>query len=145
MTTETKKGWKNNQKSIADLHNESNNWVSEVEFILDEIRFLNHLLSVKYIDYLVAGLSKRIEIFTKKLEVEQKTGTVLIDSFKKHEIVLADLIENNNLITNINYIEQHKTLENEIEIYLKKYKNLKKRIFEVVEKVMRKKNIKKIT
>ncbi|MBP8791858.1 MAG: hypothetical protein KBH29_01620 [Lutibacter sp.] len=145
MTTETKKGWKNNQKSIADLHNESNNWVSEVEFILDEIRFLNHLLSVKYIDYLVAGLSKRIEIFTKKLEVEQKTGTVLIDSFKKHEIVLADLIENNNLITNINYIEQHKTLENEIEIYLKKYKNLKKQIFEVVEKVMRKKNIKKIT
>ncbi len=145
MTTETKKGWKNNQKSIADLHNESNNWVSEVEFILDEIRFLNHLLSVKYIDYLVAGLSKRIEIFTKKLEVEQKTGTVLIDSFKKHEIVLADLIENNNLITNINYIEQHKTLEKEIEIYLKKYKNLKKQIFEVVEKVMRKKNIKKIT
>ena len=127
------------------MHNESNNWVSEVEFILDEIRFLNHLLSVKYIDYLVAGLSKRIEIFTKKLEVEQKTGTVLIDSFKKHEIVLADLIENNNLITNINYIEQHKTLENEIEIYLKKYKNLKKQIFEVVEKVMRKKNIKKIT
>ena len=94
---------------------------------------------------MVAGLSKRIEIFTKKLEVEQKTGTVLIDSFKKHEIVLADLIENNNLITNINYIEQHKTLENEIEIYLKKYKNLKKQIFEVVEKVMRKKNIKKIT
>jgi hypothetical protein len=35
-------------------------------------------------------------------------------------------------------------LQKEVEFYIKKYKNLKKQIFEVIEKVMRKKNIKKI-
>lgn len=144
MTLEAKRVWKNNQKSISMLHNESKNWVSEIVFIRDEIRFLNHLLSAKYIDYLFAGLAKRIEIFTKKIDIEKKSGEVLEATINKHEILLTDLIEKNNLLSNINYIEQHKILENEINIYLKKYKNLKKQIFEVVEKVMRKKNIKKI-
>lgn len=144
MTLESKKIWTNSRKSISMLHTESKNWISEIDFILDEIRFLKHLLSAKYIDYLFAGLAKRIEIFTKKLEVEKETSTLLKESIQKHEIFLTDLIEHNNLISNINYIEQHKTLNKEIEIYLKKYKNLKKQIFDAVEKVMRKKNIKKL-
>lgn len=144
MTLESKKIWTNSRKSISMLHTESKNWISEIDFILDEIRFLKHLLSAKYIDYLFAGLAKRIEIFTKKLEVEKETSTLLKESIQKHEILLTDLIEHNNLISNINYIEQHKTLNKEIEIYLKKYKNLKKQIFDAVEKVMRKKNIKKL-
>lgn len=144
MTLESKKIWTNSRKSISMLHTESKNWISEIDFILDEIRFLKHLLSAKYIDYLFAGLAKRIEIFTKKLEVEKETSTLLKESIQKHEILLTDLIEHNNLISNINYIEQHKTLNKEIDIYLKKYKNLKKQIFDAVEKVMRKKNIKKL-
>lgn len=145
METKLNKTWKNNQKSISKLHDESKNWSSELAFINDEIKFLNHLLSAQYIDYLFAGLSKRIEIFTKKMEIEKQSGVTLQHLINKHELLLTDLIEHNNLIANINYIDEHKKLEKEILIYLKKYKNLKKQIFEVVEKVMRKKNIKKLT
>ncbi|MBI9040545.1 hypothetical protein [Lutibacter sp.] len=144
MTTTIKKTWSNTRKSVSELHEESKNWLSELAFIRDEIKFLNHLLSEKYIDYLFAGLGKRIEIFTKKMKVEDASGEILIETINKHELLLAELIEHNNLLTNINYIDQHKKLEKEIEIYMKKYKNLKKQIFEVVEKVMRKKNIKQI-
>lgn len=144
MTTTIKKTWSNTRKSVSELHEESKNWLSELAFIRDEIKFLNHLLSEKYIDYLFAGLGKRIEIFTKKMKVEDASGEILIETINKHELLLAELIEHNNLLTNINYIDQHKKLEKEIDIYMKKYKNLKKQIFEVVEKVMRKKNIKQI-
>lgn len=144
MTTTIKKTWSNTRKSVSELHEESKNWLSELAFIRDEIKFLNHLLSEKYIDYLFAGLGKRIEIFTKKMKVEDASGEILSETINKHELLLAELIEHNNLLTNINYIDQHKNLEKEIEIYMKKYKNLKKQIFEVVEKVMRKKNIKQI-
>lgn len=145
METKLNKTWKNNQKSISKLHDKSKNWSSELAFINDEIKFLNHLLSAQYIDYLFAGLSKRIEIFTKKMEIEKQSGVTLQHLINEHELLLTDLIEHNNLIANINYIDEHKKLEKEILIYLKKYKNLKKQIFEVVEKVMRKKNIKKLT
>lgn len=144
MATDIKKTWKNTQKSISKLHEESKTWLSELAFIHDEIKFLNHLLSAKYIDYLFAGLAKRIEIFTKKLIVEDSSGEDLINRINKHELLLAELIEHNNLITNINYIDQHKNLAIETDIYFKKYKNLKKQIFDVVEKVIREKNIKKI-
>ncbi|SFS59651.1 hypothetical protein [Lutibacter maritimus] len=144
MTTEIKKNWLNTQKSISKLHEESKVWISELAFTRDEIRFLTHLLSKQYIDYLYAGLGKRIEIFTKKMTIEDTSGEILITEINKHELLLAELIEHNNLITNINYIDQHKKLQKEVDVYLKKYKNLKKQIFEVIEKVMRKKNIKKI-
>jgi len=144
MNTDIKKTWQNTHKSVSKLHSESKLWLSELAFIKDEIRFLNHLLSAKYLDCLFEGLAKRIEILTKKMEIENKLGPILYDSIDKHELLLADLIEHNNLISNINYIEQHKRLKKETEIYIKKYKHLKKQIFEVVEKVMKKKNIKKL-
>jgi hypothetical protein len=78
------------------------------------------------------------------MTIEDTSGEILITEINKHELLLAELIEHNNLITNINYIDLHKKLQKEVEVYLKKYKNLKKQIFEVIEKVMRKKNIKKI-
>jgi len=144
MNTNIKKTWQNTHKSVSKLHSESKLWLSELAFIKDEIRFLNHLLSAKYLDCLFEGLAKRIEILTKKMAIENKSGLLLSDSIKKHELLLTDLIEHNSLISNINYLEQHKKLEKEVEIHIKKYRNLKKQIFEVVEKVMKKKNIKKL-
>ena len=144
MNTNIKKTWQNTHKSISKLHGETKNWLSELAFIKDEIRFFNHLLSANYLDCLFEGLAKRIEILTKKMAIENKSGLLLSDSIKKHELLLTDLIEHNSLISNINYLEQHKKLEKEVEIHIKKYRNLKKQIFEVVEKVMKKKNIKKL-
>ena len=144
MNTDIKKTWQNTHKSVSKLHEESKIWLSELAFITDEIKFLNHLLSAKYLDCLFEGLAKRIEIITKKMDNENKSGLVISDSINKHELLLADLIERNNLLTNINYLEEHKKLEKEVEIHVKKYRNLKKQIFEVVDKIMKKKNIKKL-
>lgn len=145
MKTQNKKDWLEREKSIEELHYNSTEWISEIDFINDEIRFLIHLLSSKYIDYLEAGLSKRIEIFSKKLLKEKTAGKTLRDLIYKHEIVLANLIETNSDASTMNYLDTYKKLEIEVETYFKKYKNLKKRIFEVVEKVMKRKNQKKLT
>lgn len=144
MKTKNKKDWLKREKSIEELHYNSTEWISEIDFINDEIQFLNHLLSRKYIDYLEAGLSKRIEVFSKKLVKEITAGKTLRDLIYKHEIVLANLIENNSDASTLNYLDTYKKLEIEVETYFKKYRNLKKRIFEVVEKVMKRKNQKKL-
>ena len=93
MDTKTKKIWTNNQKSIEDLHEESKTWVSEINFVDDEINFLNHLLSVKYIDTLYEGLSKKIEVFTKKMKQVKEEGKSLLKVITTHELLLAELIE----------------------------------------------------
>ena len=65
------KDWQNREKSVQELHNDSKLWISEINFINDEIRFLEHLLSATYIDCLAAGLYQKIEEIVHKLK-EQK-------------------------------------------------------------------------
>ena len=47
--------------------------IPEIDFINDEIRFLEHLLSAKYIDCLSDGLYQKIEEFVYKISEQKKS------------------------------------------------------------------------
>ncbi|REE81606.1 hypothetical protein BX611_1141 [Lutibacter oceani] len=144
MKTKIKKDWRGRVKSIEELHNDSKIWLSEIDFINFEIRFLEHLLSSKYIDYLDAGLYDRIEEFTKQLFSKKADGIELKEVILEHEKILSDLIDQNCVTSNKNYLATHNNLALEINTFISKYKYLKMQIFEVVEKVMKKKEQKKL-
>ncbi len=145
MKTKIKKNWYNKEKNVEELHNDSKLWVSEINLIADEMRFLDHLLSSKYIDCLDAGLFKKIESFVKQISDEKKAGKALKELIKTHENILGDLIESNSVESNKNYLQTHKNINKEIQTYTKKYKNIKKEIFNIVENVMKQKEQKKLT
>jgi len=144
MQTKIKKDWHGRLKSIEELHNDYKLWISEIDFIKDEIRFLEYLLSSNYIDILDAGLSKKIDDLSKKIIDEKNIGYTLNKEIKYHKKIMSDLIETKSVTSNKNYLETHKNLEREIYIYLRKYKKLKKNIFEIVENIIRKKDQKKL-
>ena len=144
MKTKINKDWFGREKSIEEVHNDSKLWISEIKFINDEIRFLEHLLGYNYIDCIDNGYATKIEIFTKKIADEREIATTLDTLIKKHKKTLSNLILKNSVISNINYLETHRKIELEIEYYFKKYKRLKKQIFELVENVMKKKGQKKL-
>ncbi|SNR32675.1 hypothetical protein [Lutibacter flavus] len=144
MKTKLKKDWRGRTKSIEELHNDSKIWLSEIEFINYEIKFLEHLLSTNYIDYLDSGLHDRIEEFSKEIFNDKNIGTTLKDLIFEHENVLSDLIESDCVISNKNYAATHDNLALEINKFISKYKYLKMQIFEIVENVMQKKQQKKL-
>jgi hypothetical protein len=144
MKTKMKKDWLGREKSTDELHHDYKLWVSEINFIKDEIRFLEHLLSENYIDFLAAGLHKKIEASVKQISVEKNIGTTLQELINKQEKTLAELIKTQNVSSNKNYLESHKKIEIEVNNYLEKYKDLKQQIFKVVEDVMKKKEQKKL-
>jgi len=144
MKSKIIKDWQNREKSEQELHNDSTLWISEIHFISDEIRFLEHLLSSKYIDCLSAGLYQKIEEFVHKLSEQKKVGETLKIVINEQEVILLDLIEKNSVTSNKNYLENHKKLEFEMNYYMKKYKRLKKQIFDIVENVMKTKDQKKL-
>jgi hypothetical protein len=144
MKTKMKKDWFGREKSVDELHHDSKIWVSEINLIKDEIRFLEHLLSDNYIDFLVAGLHKKIEDSVKQISVEKNIGTTLLDLINNQDKILSDLIKYDSAASNKNYLESHKQLEIEVTSYIGKYKELKQRIFKEVEKVMKKKDQKKL-
>ncbi|MDP2069764.1 MAG: hypothetical protein Q8K04_12480 [Lutibacter sp.] len=143
MKTKLKKDWFGREKSVDELHHDSKIWVSEINLIKDEIRFLEHLLSANYIDLLVAGLHKKIEDSVKQISVQKNIGTTLLDVINNQNKILAELIKHESISGNKNYLESHKQLEIEVTNYIHKYKELKQQIFKVVENVMKKKDQKK--
>lgn len=145
METKMKKDCFGREKSTNELHHDYKLWVSEINFIKDKIRFLEHLLSVKYIDFLAAGLHEKIEQSVKEISVKKNTGTTLQELINNQEKILAQLIKSENALSNKNYLESHKKLEIEVTNYIKKYKDLKQHIFKVVEIVMKKKDQKKLS
>ncbi len=144
MKTKIKKDWYGRLKSIEELHNDSILWLSEIDFVNDEIRFLNHLLSSNYIDFLDAGLLNKTKELIVKISDEKKTGTSLYKLIRDHERILSDLIETKSVTSNKNYLLTHEKFERKIDKFFRKYKELKKQIFKIVEKVMRKKEQKKL-
>ena len=144
MKSKIIKDWQNREKSEQELHNDSTLWISEIHFISDEIRFLEHLLSSKYIDCLSAGLYQKIEEFVHKLSEQKKVGETLKIVINEQEVILLELIQINSVTSNKNYLENHKKLEFEMNYYMKKYKRLKRQIFDIVENVMKTKDQKKL-
>ena len=139
MKTKKKKDWQGREKSLEELHYDSKLWISEINFINDEIRFLEHLLSSNYIDYLDAGLYKKIVVFVNKISTGKKTANTLRELIYEQERVLSDLIDSNSISSNKNYFSQFTDWD-----FIKNYKEFKKQIFDIVENVMRKKEQKKL-
>lgn len=144
MKTKMKKDWFGREKSTDELHNDSKIWVSEINLIKDEIRFLEHLLSANYIDFLAAGLHKKIEDHVQQISIQKNVGTELQDLINEQEKVLSELIKTESVTGNVNYIENHKKLEIEVSAYINKYKDLKQQIFKIVENIMKKSIQKKL-
>lgn len=144
MKTKIKKDWIGREKNVEELHSDTTNWISEIDFIADEIRFLEHLLSSNYINCLEAGLYQKIETLVLKMTDEKKVGTTVKEIIQEQEFILSHLIENNTANTNKNYFETHRKLEKEIAFYIKKYKHIKKQIFGIIEDILRKKEQKQL-
>ncbi|NEW79594.1 MAG: hypothetical protein GZ086_09270 [Gelidibacter sp.] len=144
MKTKIKKDWFGRKKNVDELHHDAKLWISEINLIKDEIRFLEHLLSANYIDFLAAGLHKKIEDSVKQISVQKNIGITLLEVINSQNKILAELIKYDNASSNQNYLESHKQLEKEVSSYIGKYKELKQRIFKVVENVMKKKDQKKL-
>ena len=137
------KDWFGRSKSIEELHHDSRNWLSEIEFINYEMKFLNKLLSSYYIDLLESGYDKRIKELVNKIVIEKKSGDALSKLILEHEKILSDLIQTNSVTSNKNYLETHKKFEIEIIIFLGRYKELKTEIFRLIERILKKKRQKK--
>jgi hypothetical protein len=144
MKTKIKKDWQGRVKSTEELHLDSKLWLSEIDFINFEIRFLERLLSSKYVDYLDAGLYDRIKEFTKEIFNKKADAITLKELVFKHEKILSDLIHQNCVTSNKNYLSTHNNLAIEINTFISKYKYLKMQVFEIVESVMEKQDQKKL-
>lgn len=144
MQAKIKKDWYGRLKSVEELHDDTRLWISEIDFIIDEIRFLKNLLSSNYIQLLDAGLNKKTARLIKEISDKTTTANLFSKLVENHNNKLSNLIASKSVTSNIHYLDTHQKLEVEIKIFLKRYKKSKRQIFEILDKIMTAKGVKKL-
>lgn len=130
--------------SIEYLHNKTQQWISEIEFIKIEQDFLGELLAEHVLGLCTTQTYKKAKLLLKGIEHETKLSDKLIKNIKEHKINLALLIENIYLKREDTFRKNHKLLKNEVVNYIQNFKYIKEQVFELVLFIMKKQKQQKL-
>ncbi|MGB5238984.1 MAG: hypothetical protein WBM43_13070 [Flavobacteriaceae bacterium] len=125
--------------SPEDMHTETVQWLSELNFVRDEQDFLNRLVKHYTIQLADARrLDKSRAIVGAILEAEKEVK-VLMKKIQAHENQLNIMVDDiDQPAMERAYKETHKELMILMQRYLEEYRELKKQLFELVSKVIKK-------
>ena len=121
------------------MHNDSKEWILELEFLNDEYLFFEDLVkwnTLQLIDFQSYSKSKEI---IEVLSTSKKTNDKLIELVRKHENNLQVLVdEPDETKEEKSYKEEHKRLLVLFKNHLKEHKSLKLNLFDVLKKIRKK-------
>ncbi|WP_298895286.1 hypothetical protein [uncultured Psychroserpens sp.] len=124
--------------SADQMHEASKEWLSELNFIKDEHRFFEDLITT-YTSQLIAPkrFSDTKEIID-ELYKSQKQNDLLIEVVKTHENELQIMVDGVDQIKEESaYTKAHKGLVDIINEFLKDYKTLKTQLFDLIKNMKR--------
>jgi len=145
MNTKTSKHRYIEWLSPEEMHEASLEWFSELKFIRDEQLFLNNLVTSYTLQLTDSGI---FEESKKVIDLLQKTERDIVPLFKKvqlHENQLEIMVDDvDQLKMEKAYLETHKELLISINEYTVRYREIKKKLFKVVSKAMKKSKQKRL-
>ena len=125
------------ERDIAELHRESQKWISEIELWRAELNFFQKLLDRYASKFTEVEDKKRIDHFQHL--ITYYTGE-LLDEFKqftrRHEKLLASQLETSEKVDEVGYRQQHGELSSRINSFLNEFNVYKKEFFHFMEKVV---------
>ena len=125
--------------SPEDMHAETVEWMSELNFAMDEQRFLNSLVKHYTLELVgddnyakskelvgaILDAENELQIFIKEVQWHENQLEILVDDIDQPKMEQA-------------YKETHKELMGHMQEYLERYRDLKKRLFNLLTVVMKK-------
>ncbi|APZ45475.1 hypothetical protein BW723_03805 [Polaribacter reichenbachii] len=122
--------------SADEMHHNSKEWLSELEFVRDEHLFFKNLISsftLQLIDKKNFAESKKL---IKKLNISILENEELFNLIKNHENNLEIIIDEINQIEKETaYKTEHLELRFSIKKFLENYKELKVRLFNIIKDI----------
>jgi tRNA/tmRNA/rRNA uracil-C5-methylase (TrmA/RlmC/RlmD family) len=129
---------------IEELHINTVNWISEIEFIKVEQDFLREMLSDHIIGLCEMENFKKAKLFLNGIEHEEKLGAKLILALQDHKMNLALLMENIYLKKEDDFRKNHEALNIEIINFIQNFKYIKEQVFKLVLQIMKKEKERKL-
>lgn len=111
-------------------------WISDMQFYKDDVHFLHHLID-KYFIWLVHKENlDEMRNLASSLSNIVGTCDALLEKTSEHLSHLAELIDDPFKYDSHKFRSEHEELENEIAVFIKKFRKIKKETFAVSEQVI---------
>jgi hypothetical protein len=128
-----------------ELHQESLNWMLELEFIKDEQRFLNELIKNHTLQLISGEMYQSSLAVVNELSKEEKEVISLLKKIKRHTNKLEILVDGiDQLNEEKKYKEDHYMWKIETSTFLDNYKDTKKKIFSLIKQIMKQEKQKRL-
>ncbi len=124
--------------SPDEMHEESLRWFSELHFARDEQFFLNKLVKSHTLQLADADRFEESKLVVDALLKKENEGVVLMKKVQVHENQLGIMVDGvDQLRMEKAYIETHKELLVAMNEYMATYRKLKKTLFALISKVLK--------
>jgi len=124
--------------SADDMHQQSRTWISELNFIKDEQHFFEDLIT-SYTRKLIETkkFASHKELID-SLNESRRTIKPIIKQIVKHESELEIMVDGiDQLEEEAAYKDKHRELIDEVNYFLKHYRNIKRQLFGMIKEIMR--------
>lgn len=124
--------------SKEDLHRESRNWLSTIEFWKQETDFMLHLVEDHFLYFLSKDIEQTLQPLLMKInDLKEKVFEAESDRIEGHEAELAVIIKSFYFKDETTYRQQHEILANEMSELENTYRMLKTELFRFAKAVLK--------
>jgi hypothetical protein len=124
-------------KKYYELHDQSVEWINEIQFMADEQIFLEHLLSSHFLELSSSKLYETTKKLIRKLKEVETIGNALMDKIQLYNSHLGNIIENFNEEKELTIDREHIAIKKDIDDYLLKFRYVKKKIFGIIKEILK--------
>lgn len=122
---------------VFKFHDQCSQWLLELEFIEDEQKFLENLLSSHFLDLSSKKLYEPAKKIIQKLKDAEKSGDELLHAVQVYKNNLAKLMETAESKIEKEVMRDHIKIEKQFENYILKFKHVKRKVFGTIKEIMK--------
>ena len=132
-------------QKLEKLHSEYRRWNSQLQFMTDEITFINRLLNSYVFEPNTPNLFERLQDYLERLEVAKNRRTTIFTKMAKYENIIGGILECKDDSCNESFYEKHDALKEKVNRCLDEFQNLKGEIFNYAGGILKRRKPKSST
>lgn len=125
-------------EKVNQLHTALKLWQSNLNFMQDELIFIDHLLNSYVFEPNTPKLFERIQDYLFRLKKAKKEQKILAAQIGKHENILGGMLECTDDNCDLSYYQKHDTLKAQVMECTQYFQQLKSEIFNYAIGVLKK-------
>ena len=119
-------------KSMDELLYENSQFITNLNFINTELKFLKHLIKKYPFKNKMLNLFERVQLFGIQIDTLNDEKSEILSEIKKHETQLKGMLECDELSCDNFYMMEHQKLAASIFNYIKDYQEFKTEIYQYI-------------